>query len=217
MNKINAILSVQFPESAGTSWFPCFCFFISSRKEGNQGKNALRQQHGPFCPSMRDDEGRLAAAGSVPLCCYCNAKDKLYSYYLYVLSWFFGSLGCGVRFLFFAGMPQVSSERNRSSCIILHAMVYVAGVTLFGSCDIYVYTQYYIYNYKYFLLLRWMGKNKALSFHTYTYQTLSCFDLTHAPVATSARAAATGFVSMSTRRDPAGSGTNINDPLTSVS
>ena len=34
-----------------------------------------------------------------------------------------------------------------------------------------------------------------------------CFDLTHAPVATSARAAATGLVSLSTRPDPEGSGT----------
>ena len=34
-----------------------------------------------------------------------------------------------------------------------------------------------------------------------------CFDLTHAPVATAARAAATGLVSMSTRPDPEGSGT----------
>ena len=34
-----------------------------------------------------------------------------------------------------------------------------------------------------------------------------CFDLTHAPVATIARAAATGLVSMSTRPDPEGSGT----------
>ena len=33
-----------------------------------------------------------------------------------------------------------------------------------------------------------------------------CFDLTHAPVATAARAAATGLVSMSTRPDPEGSG-----------
>ena len=31
---------------------------------------------------------------------------------------------------------------------------------------------------------------------------MSCFDLTHAPVATAARAAATGLVSMSTRPDP---------------
>ena len=31
-----------------------------------------------------------------------------------------------------------------------------------------------------------------------------CFDLTHAPVATTARAAATGPVSMSTRPDPEG-------------
>ena len=36
---------------------------------------------------------------------------------------------------------------------------------------------------------------------------MSCFDLTHAPVATAARAAATGFVSMSTRPDPEGSDT----------
>ena len=34
-----------------------------------------------------------------------------------------------------------------------------------------------------------------------------CFDLTHAPVATQARAAATGPVSMSTRPDPEGSDT----------
>ena len=34
-----------------------------------------------------------------------------------------------------------------------------------------------------------------------------CFDLTHAPVATAARAAATGPVSMSTRPSPEGSGT----------
>ena len=36
---------------------------------------------------------------------------------------------------------------------------------------------------------------------------MSCFDLTHAPVATAARAAATGLVSMSTRPDREGSGT----------
>ena len=36
---------------------------------------------------------------------------------------------------------------------------------------------------------------------------MSCFDLTHAPVATTARAAATGPVSMSARPDPEGSDT----------
>ena len=36
---------------------------------------------------------------------------------------------------------------------------------------------------------------------------MSCFDLTHAPVATTARAAATGAMSMSTRPDPEGSDT----------
>ena len=36
---------------------------------------------------------------------------------------------------------------------------------------------------------------------------MSCFDLTHAPVATTARAAATGPVSMSTWPDPEGSDT----------
>ena len=35
---------------------------------------------------------------------------------------------------------------------------------------------------------------------------MSCFDSTHAPVATAAHAAATGLVSMSTRPDPEGSG-----------
>ena len=34
-----------------------------------------------------------------------------------------------------------------------------------------------------------------------------CFDLAHASVATAARAAATGVMSMSTRLDPEGSGT----------
>ena len=34
-----------------------------------------------------------------------------------------------------------------------------------------------------------------------------CFDLTHAPVATTARAVAIGLVSMSTRSDPEGSDT----------
>ena len=34
---------------------------------------------------------------------------------------------------------------------------------------------------------------------------MSCFDLTQAPVATTARAAATGLVSTSTRPDPEGS------------
>ena len=47
---------------------------------------------------------------------------------------------------------------------------------------------------------------------------MSCFDLTHAPVATAARAAATGFVSMSTRPDPEGSGTvEISHPEMSSS
>ena len=36
---------------------------------------------------------------------------------------------------------------------------------------------------------------------------MSYFDFTHAPVATAARAAATGLLSMSTRPDPEGSGT----------
>ena len=51
-----------------------------------------------------------------------------------------------------------------------------------------------------------MGKNKVkvptLPFIRY----MSCFDLTHAPVATAARAASTGLVSMSTRPDPERSG-----------
>ena len=52
-----------------------------------------------------------------------------------------------------------------------------------------------------------MAKNKAqaptLQFVRYTW----CVDLTHALVATAARAAATGPMSMSTRPHPAGSGT----------
>ena len=45
---------------------------------------------------------------------------------------------------------------------------------------------------------------------------MSCFDLTHAPVATTARAAAAGLVSMSTRPDPEGSGTVENALSTAV-
>ena len=70
-----------------------------------------------------------------------------------------------------------------------------------------------------------MGKNKAyaptfsnssylsaLNSYPQTGPTLPriryiCFDLAHAPVATTARAAATGPVSMSTRPDPEGSDT----------
>ena len=48
---------------------------------------------------------------------------------------------------------------------------------------------------------------------------MSCFDLAYAPVATTARAAATGPVSMSTRPDPEGSdtveiATRRGDPVT---
>ena len=48
-----------------------------------------------------------------------------------------------------------------------------------------------------------MGKNNP----TLPRIRYMCFDLTHAPVATTARAAATGPVSMSTRPDPEGSDT----------
>ena len=43
-----------------------------------------------------------------------------------------------------------------------------------------------------------MGKNKAQAPTLPRIRYMSCFDLTHAPVATAARAAATGLVSMST-------------------
>ena len=56
-------------------------------------------------------------------------------------------------------------------------------------------------------ILRRMGKNTALAPTLPRIRHMSCFDLTHAPVATTARAAATGLVSMSTRPDPEGSGT----------
>ena len=48
---------------------------------------------------------------------------------------------------------------------------------------------------------------KLPHFHVPGIRYMSCFDLTHAPVASAARAAATGLVSMSTRPDPEGSGT----------
>ena len=51
------------------------------------------------------------------------------------------------------------------------------------------------------LILRRMGENKAQA-PTLVRIRYMCFDLTHAPVATAARAAATGLVSMSTRPDP---------------
>ena len=43
-----------------------------------------------------------------------------------------------------------------------------------------------------------MGKNKAQAPTLPRIRYMSCFDLTHAPVSTAARAAATGLVSMST-------------------
>ena len=51
-----------------------------------------------------------------------------------------------------------------------------------------------------------MGKNEAQA-PTFPRIRYMCFDLTHAPVAATARAAATGPVSMSTRPDPEGSDT----------
>ena len=52
-----------------------------------------------------------------------------------------------------------------------------------------------------------MGKNKACAPTLPRIRYMSCFDLNHAPVATTARADATGPVSMSTRPDPEGSDT----------
>ena len=49
----------------------------------------------------------------------------------------------------------------------------------------------------FFLILRRMGQNKAQAPTLPIIRCTSCFDLTHAPVATAARAAATGLVSMS--------------------
>ena len=49
----------------------------------------------------------------------------------------------------------------------------------------------------FFLILRRMGKKKAQAPTLQRIRYMSCFDVTHAPVATAARAAATGFVSMS--------------------
>ena len=57
-----------------------------------------------------------------------------------------------------------------------------------------------------FIILRRMGKNTA-SAPTLPRIRFMYFDLTHAPVAATARAAATGPVSMSTRPDPEGSDT----------
>ena len=51
-----------------------------------------------------------------------------------------------------------------------------------------------------------MGKSKAQAPALARIRYM-CFDLTHAPVATAARAAATGLVSMSTRPDAEGSDT----------
>ena len=59
----------------------------------------------------------------------------------------------------------------------------------------------------FFSILRRMGKNKAGAPTLPRIRYMPCFDLTHAPVVTAARAAATGLVSMSTRPDPEGSGT----------
>ena len=66
--------------------------------------------------------------------------------------------------------------------------------------------QLFFFFFFFFFILRRMGKNKAEA-PTLPRIRYICFDLTHAPVATAARAAATGLVSMSTRPDPEGSGT----------
>ena len=47
-----------------------------------------------------------------------------------------------------------------------------------------------------FFILRRMGKNKAEAPTLPRIRYMSCFDLTHAPAATTARAAATGLVSI---------------------
>ena len=65
---------------------------------------------------------------------------------------------------------------------------------------VFLYTSKYIH----IFILRRMGKNKAQA-PTLPRIRYVCFDLTHAPVATPARAAATVLVSMSTRPDPEGS------------
>ena len=57
-----------------------------------------------------------------------------------------------------------------------------------------------------FSILWRMGKNKAYVPTLTRIRYMSCFNLTGAPVATAARAAATGRVSMSTRPDPERSG-----------
>ena len=63
------------------------------------------------------------------------------------------------------------------------------------------------FSFFFFFILRRMGKNKASAPTLPRIRYMSCFDLTHAPVPTTARAAATGPVSMSTRPDPEGSDT----------
>ena len=55
------------------------------------------------------------------------------------------------------------------------------------------------YLFLFFLILRRRGKNTAEAPTLPRIRYMSCFDLTHAPVATPARAAATGLMSMSTR------------------
>ena len=56
-----------------------------------------------------------------------------------------------------------------------------------------------MYIYYYILILRRMGKNKAWALTIPRIRYVSCFDLTHAPVATVSRVSATGLVSMLTR------------------
>ena len=75
--------------------------------------------------------------------------------------------------------------------------------SLLGAC---MHCTRYQVDYVFFLFSSSGGWIKIKpSSHTSTYQVciryMSCFDSTHAPVATAARAAGTGFVSMSTRPD----------------
>ena len=70
--------------------------------------------------------------------------------------------------------------------------------SLLGACMYRTRYQVCFSLFSFFILTR-MGKNKASICVCIRY--MSCFDSTHAPVATAARAAGTGLVSMSTRPD----------------
>ena len=108
---------------------------------------------------------------------------------------------CTLAFFFFCPRDVMTKETNPGILFCIEKRL--SYLLVFRIRYIREYTRIQVLEYIFFILWR-MGKNKAQA-PTLRRIRCMCFDLTHAPVATAARAAATGPVSMSTRSDPGGS------------